>query len=143
MYFKYLKYLINHKYNVCKNCFKQGLYLQGLTHDLDKLLPTRFKAYAKYFYGEKTEEIVDNFEISRLQHINSSKHHWQYWILVTDKAITPYPMPEKYVIEMLADWKAVNDDDHILTRHWYYSARNNMSLHPVTKYRIESLLQSL
>ena len=36
---------------VMKNCFRCGLYWQGLTHDVSKLAPVEFWAGAKYWQG--------------------------------------------------------------------------------------------
>ena len=38
---------------VMKNCFRCGLYWQGLTHDLSKLAPVEFWAGAKYWQGTR------------------------------------------------------------------------------------------
>jgi hypothetical protein len=54
-YLKYLKYIIRHKWYVMIECFKMGLYWRGIVHDLSKLLPSEFVAYAKFFYGKKKD----------------------------------------------------------------------------------------
>jgi len=40
-YLKYLKYLLRHKWFVMLECFKEGLFWLGLTHDLSKFSPKR------------------------------------------------------------------------------------------------------
>ena len=52
-YLKYLWYVIRHKWYVGIECFKKGLYWQGLVHDSSKLFPSEFIPYARYFYGSK------------------------------------------------------------------------------------------
>ena len=61
-YWKYLLYVLEHKKNVFKTCWKRGLYLHALTHDLSKFMPDEFIPYARYFYGNyPTEAILSNF----------------------------------------------------------------------------------
>ena len=48
---KHYKTIRHHKMLVMKNCFRCGLYWQGLTHDLSKLAPVEFWAGAKYWQG--------------------------------------------------------------------------------------------
>ena len=52
MYYKYLQYVIKHKYYVMIECFKVGLYWRGLVHDMSKFRPSEFIPYARYFYGD-------------------------------------------------------------------------------------------
>lgn len=165
MYFKYLKYVIIHKYYVMIECFKLGVPLRGILHDWHKLLPSEFIPYARYFYGKwhswnnlhgdirnhiskkDTQEYVDEqFDIAWLKHQHRGKHHWQYWLLKEDSGkLIALPMPDKYRKEMLADWigtgKAINGKNDV--KDWYYKNRQNMILHPATKFWIEKELKSL
>ena len=105
-YFKYLKYVIRHKWFVMIECFKIGLYWRGIVHDLSKLLPDEFIPYARYFYGGyKLVWINDAFDKAWLLHIHRNPHHWQYWLLQTDDGpLKIIQMPTKYLKEMLCDW---------------------------------------
>lgn len=51
MYWKYLRYLLRHRWFVMLACFREGLYWQGLIHDWSKFLPSEFLPYARYFYS--------------------------------------------------------------------------------------------
>ena len=51
-YIKYFLYILEHKKNVFKMCWKKGLYLHAFTHDLSKFLPDEFFPYANWFYGK-------------------------------------------------------------------------------------------
>ena len=44
---KHFKTITKHKFLVMRQCFKVGLYWQGLTHDLSKYSPTEFFVGAK------------------------------------------------------------------------------------------------
>ena len=52
-YIKYLLYVIQHKYYVFIECWKDGLYWHGITHDLSKFMPSEFFPYARWIYGSK------------------------------------------------------------------------------------------
>ncbi len=58
IYLKYFKYVMEHKINVFKVCYKKrrywkGLIWHGILHDLSKFSPSEFKAYAENFYGDR------------------------------------------------------------------------------------------
>jgi len=120
-YYKYFKYVITHKFWVMKYCFEDGLYIQGILHDINKFRPSNFYAYANYFYlkegkgkfvRDKTgyydaSQTGDNlFDLAWHYHQRTNKHHWQYWIMALDNGtFRCLDMPYKYVREMLADWR--------------------------------------
>jgi len=81
-------------------------------HDASKWGAEEFGPYARYFHNGKGNPT----EMARawLHHLRENPHHWQYWIFpsgasawspngadVEDGALE---MPEKYVLEMVADW---------------------------------------
>ncbi len=43
-----------HRKLVRQNCFRVGLYRQGLMHDLSKYSPTEFLVGARYFQGDRS-----------------------------------------------------------------------------------------
>jgi len=55
-YKQYLSYLIRHKWFVMLECFKEGLYWQGIIHDLSKFLPSKLFPYANFFYNKKVRD---------------------------------------------------------------------------------------
>ncbi len=100
-YLKYLKYVIRHKWFVMLECFKMGIYWQGIAHDFIKLLPSEFVPYANHFYGKKGVKSIKKgrnrsgyykpyntgnnaFDYAWLLHQKRNKHHWQCWILPKD-----------------------------------------------------------
>jgi len=116
MYWSYFKYIVQHKLNVGIECFKDGLYIHAITHDISKFYPSEFIPYAKFFYSKnraKEYNISDesdlNFQTGWFIHQKRNKHHWNYWVSVTRKdEIIPLPMPEKYVKQMICDWKGMS-----------------------------------
>lgn len=157
---KYLKYILRHKFFVLQECYKEGILLRGILHDLSKFRPSEWIPYADYFYGKYPsvkdvygdarihiskfkETVEEEFNEAWLKHIHSNPHHWQYWILREDNgSIRVLPMSDEYRKEMLADWKgagkAINGYDDTL--NWYKKNRKNIILHPETREWIEDEL---
>lgn len=163
---KYLSYVLRHKWFVMLECWKRGLYWRGFVHDLTKFLPCEWNPYVDYFYGKKGDDVTkgrtkdgvykpDNrpkaFDYAWLHHQKFNKHHWQYWILIKDQEEPlVLPMPDKYVIEMLCDWRGagraqgnVESDSWIETKMWYERNRTNMQLHPFTRDYVEMFLTKM
>jgi len=160
MFFKYLWYLIRHKWYVMIECFKLGQYWRGITHDLSKLRPSEFIPYMRYFYGNypsfeiikrhpeftgylTKEQVERDFDEAWLKHIHRNPHHWQHWILREDSGkIKVLNMPEKYILEMIADWHgagmAITGKKN--TKEWYLKNRDKMQLSPFTKESVEIML---
>ena len=215
MYFKYLWYVIRHKWFVFLECCKLGIPWRGIVHDLHKFSPKEFGAYARYFYGDYRDEseirfvelpysqktkqsIKCDFDLAWLHHQKHplGAHHWQYWLLQYDNERTftiqspgdgyglmlcenkkhllwftaadykddafdseawrrlvpiidllnkkpvALPMPEKAVLEMVADWRgagrAISGKDE--TKEWYAKNKDNMILHTATRNLVEKML---
>ena len=51
---KHLSTITKHRHKVIKHCFKAGIGLQGLFHDLSKYSPVEFFTGAKYYQGNKS-----------------------------------------------------------------------------------------
>lgn len=139
-YWKYLKYIIRHKYYVAQECFKYGLYWRGIMHDMSKLLPSEFFAYADYFYANGDERA---FDMAWLKHQKRNDHHWQWWILNEDSGASKYmEMSWDAMTEMICDWvgagKAMGkvspkDDPFYETRAWYRANQNKIRLNITTR----------
>ena len=140
-YWKYFLYILKHKYYVAIECFKTGQFLHALTHDLSKFLPSESFPYAIKFYGGdytfKFFEVESAFDKAWLLHQHRNKHHWDFW--VTSKGIA-IPMPEKYVRQMIADWRAMGRIKGDTAREYYIKNRDNMKLHIDTKLEIEAFM---
>lgn len=155
-YWKYLKYVLRHKWFVFLYCLKYGLIWRGIVHDLSKFRPSEFIPYARNFYGSYPDElsvpmldvgysgpfksdIVAAFMVAWNHHQKRNDHHWQYWMLTWDRGNTELlPMPDKCRKEMIADWKgagrALGKPD---TMEWYLKNRLNIQLHPETRAWVE------
>ena len=164
-YFKYLSYVLRHKWYVTVECFHRGIIWRELLHDLSKFYPSEFIPYANYFYGNgnnikrgrdktgyyKPTDTGDKaFDFAWLLHQKRNKHHWQWWILPTDEeGVKIFEIPEPYKTEMLCDWIGAGkaqgkfspiNDPLQETRIWWNANNHKMQLHPNTRQYFEILL---
>ena len=144
MYWKYLKYVLEHKKNVGIECLKMGLFLHAITHDLSKFRLSEFVPYARFFYSKdrynsykKSDEDDPNFEKGWNHHQKRNKHHWNYWVSITEEyGPVPIEMPMKYVKQMIADWNGMSRKFGGSTKDYFGKNRERMILHPKTIERI-------
>jgi hypothetical protein len=139
-YWNYIKYVVRHRWFVMLECFKYKLYWRGLVHDISKFTPIEFFPYARYFFGpsprgQQTPEEIEDFNYATQIHRNRNPHHWQYWIQYDSaEKIRVLPMPERYLKEMVADWrgvaKALGTAGAVA---WYKQNGPNIVLHPDTR----------
>ena len=156
MYWKYLKYVIRHKWFVFIECCRFKKYWLGIMHDLSKFRPSEFIPYARYFYGNYPEycggsyskyyqaDIDRHFDVAWLNHIHRNKHHWQHWLLQKqDGNLKLIPIPPKYLVEMVADWNgaagiAINGKKD--TIDWYQKNKDNIKLNRINRKFVEGKL---
>ena len=101
-YIKYLKTICVHKWYVFIECFKQGIILQGIVHDLSKFSPSEFIASARYYNGDGNDY---EHQQAWLHHKGHNKHHWEWWVDWDsgDGSYIITKIPLKYMKEMYAD----------------------------------------
>ena len=102
--------ITKHKILVMKECFRVGLYRQGLLHDLSKYSPTEFRVGCKYYQGTRSPNNAERedkgYSSAWLHHKGRNKHHYEYWIdysLDGEKMLAGMKMPVRYVVEMFLD----------------------------------------
>jgi hypothetical protein len=101
---KYAWYVLRHKWFVFVACWRLGIPVRGLLHDLSKLRPSEWVLYARYFYadggrGSRTKYLAA-FDLAWLKHQHRNPHHWQYWLLQEDDGPqVRLRMPQAYVRE--------------------------------------------
>lgn len=149
MFFKYLWYIIRHKWYVGIECLKIGLPIWvALGHDLSKLLPDEFIPYMKQFYSgrqikDENGEFISyaDFDMAWNHHQKRNPHHWQYWLLTMDSGKTfPLEMPARYWKEMVADWRGMSKTVGGTTLYWYSKNRDKIQLHPTTRRYVEDMV---
>lgn len=143
---RYAKYLAYHKWYVGQECFKRGLYVRGVVHDWDKLLPGRWTAYANFFSGaELTPDVKEAFRESWQRHAYLNDHHWQHWVSIHDDGnVRPHEMSDVARREMLSDWigahKALGGHDLL---GWYLEREATILIAPKTKRWLRGELAKL
>ncbi len=150
-YWKHLKVITKHKFYVMQECFKRGLYWQGLIHDLSKYSPIEFFTSARYFQGDQTpigiEKAKNGYSIAWLNHKAKNKHHYEYWIDLCDGELLLCPIPDKYIVEMFCDMigasKAYLKKDFKKCEPYFYFKKNekNFVMHLPSKKKLKKLLQ--
>lgn len=164
-HFKYLSYVIRHKWFVLLAGIKVGAPLWRLIiHDWSKFLPSEWFPYVEKFYGDLPAQdprfnyeqsvkdsynrrVQENFDRAWLLHQNRHPHHWQFWVLMEDSPEGPdryraLPMPEHFAREMVADWmgagRAITGKWEV--NKWYANARRKQVMHPYTREFVEFIL---
>lgn len=155
---QHLTTINHHKFLVMKQCFRVGLYKQGLLHDLSKYSPTEFLVGCKYYQGVRSpnnaEREATGYSKAWLHHKGRNKHHYEYWIdysVDPEEGIVGQKMPVRYVVEMFMDriaaaktyqGKAYKDTQPLA----YYdkgTAKLGKMIHPETAELLRFLLNML
>ena len=104
---KHFKTICKHKFYVAKYCFKAGLFIQGILHDLSKFSPTEFVEGVKYYQGTRSPidacKEKNGVSIAWLHHKGINKHHYEHWQDNFDSGTTHLVMPFKYALELICD----------------------------------------
>lgn len=144
-HWKYLCYLLRHKWFVGRACFRYGRVWQGIVHDWSKFRPDEWFPYANFFYGEKPSSLFSKnaFDLAWLKHQHRNPHHWQHWVLREDSGdIKCLEMPENALVEMICDWEgaglAITGKRE--TRVWYEKNKEHIQLHELSRNLAEALL---
>ena len=105
--------ITEHKILVMRNCFRVGLYWQGLMHDLSKYSPREFLVGARYYQGNRSPNNAERedtgYSSAWLHHKGRNLHHYEYWIDYNSRAtsekdiLIAVKMPLRYVVEMMMD----------------------------------------
>ena len=147
---KYLGYILRHKWYVFIAGRKIGLPLwQGIMHDLSKFRVTEWFAYRNAFFtidGIAQHKKTVEFDFAWLKHQHRNKHHWQYWLLLSDHGVSkPLEMPRRYVLEMVADWLGAGRAITGKWEHeeWFAANKEYMNLHPQTRKLVEEILEMI
>lgn len=162
---QYDEYLKSHLENVVKSCkwlignlpeiflnennISEVLYQCEFKHDRSKYNANEYEAYDKYFYGgNKSFEVVQNFNYAWLIHIHNNPHHWQHWVLLNDnpeEGEIILDMPDNYIIEMICDWWSFSWKQGNLHEifNWYDERKDYIKLSKPTREKVENILESM
>lgn len=144
-----------HRFLVMKNCFRAGLYWQGLTHDLSKFSPDEFIISCKMYQGTRSpneaERELKGYSTAWMHHKGRNKHHFEYWCDYNPKTrrMEPVKMPLIYVCEMFCDRVAASkvymgkDYTDASPLAYFEKGMNTRLIHPETSKLLEMLLKML
>lgn len=160
---KYDEYIEEHKSNVTKafNWIKENIpdifdpevlkdteYNCIYGHDSSKQERDEYEAYDAYFYGNRSYEVMQNFNRAWLLHIHRNPHHWQYWILRNDdpeQGEILIDMPDCYIIEMICDWWSFSWKKGDLREifNWYEERKKYIKLSHYSRGKVEDILKAI
>lgn len=147
--------ITSHRHMVIKHCFKAGIFIQGLKHDLSKYSGEEFWMGSRYYQGYRSpnegERDAYGYSMAWMHHKGRNKHHFEYW---TDynpetRRMSPVKMPVRYVVEMFCDRVAAGKiyqkeqykNDSAL--RYFQTGRVKRMMHPETSDLLEKLLDML
>lgn len=77
-YYNHFKKICQHKFYVFIYCYKAGIPIQGILHDLSKFLPVEFLESSKYYTGDKSPidncKKVNGYSIAWFHHRGRNKN---------------------------------------------------------------------
>lgn len=121
----------------------------GFAHDASKTEPDEYGPYDAYFYGgNRSSQVVDDFNIAWLKHIHRNPHHWQYWILKNDDqdlGEIVLDMQIEYILEMICDWWSFSWSKDSLYEifDWYDARKEYIKLNKNTRKTVEDILDKI
>lgn len=153
---QHFRTITKHKILVMKECFRVGLYKQGILHDLSKYSWTEFRVGCRYYQGNRSPNNAEReergYSSAWLHHKGRNKHHYEYWLdysMDGSGRMTGMKMPVRYVVEMFLDRTAASkvykgkdyrDSDPL---EYYRNGRADGLIHPETRMLLETLLNML
>lgn len=141
---KHLKTILRHKYWVGKYCFKAGIPVQGIIHDLSKFSSTEFVESVKYYQGNRSPidacKEANGYSMAWMHHKGRNPHHYEYWQDNFDNGGKPLIMPYKYAIEMLCDYMGAGraymkeNFSYESEQEWWKNKKSKpLAMHPAIK----------
>ena len=154
-FFGHLRTIRQHRRMVMIHCFKAGIPIMGLLHDLSKYSPTEFIPGVLYYQGNRSpnerEREVEGASRAWMHHKGRNRHHFEYWTDYSPitKRMSPVKMPLRYVVEMFCDrvgaCKTYKGKAYTSSDPYDYFMRGNAKnvMHPETAALLEKLLVML
>ena len=149
---KHFLTISKHRNKVMLHCFKSGIPVRGLLHDLSKFSPVEFFAGVKYWQGTRSpnemERELFGYSAAWLHHKGRNRHHFEYWndVSPVTKRYEPVKMPLKFFKEMFCDRVAASKiyqgKNYTDAHPFNYFDRGNarLYLHPETAALLEKCL---
>ena len=147
--------ITRHRHKVIAHCFRAGIGLQGLFHDLSKYSPAEFFSGAKYYQGNRSPGEAQREEIGYsemwMHHQGRNRHHYEYWFdyVPAARSYAAVKMPVRFVAEMFCDRMAAcktYQKDKYTDRsalEYFLRGQARVRMHPETAALLESWLRLL
>lgn len=136
--FKHLHKTNKHKWYVFINCYKAGIPVRGLLHDLSKYSPTELFEACKGASGHYVHKL-------------RNKHHYEYWQDNFDIGGTPIQMPYKDALELVCDYlgtgmayQGKKNFSYKAEYEWWLNKKSKgIAMHPHTILFVDLMLQDM
>ncbi|MBR5370689.1 MAG: catalase [Oscillospiraceae bacterium] len=152
----HFKTITKHRHQVMLHCFRAGIPIQGLLHDLSKYTPTEFIPGALFYQGTRSpneaEREKNGYSAAWLHHKGRNKHHYEFWndVNPASKRYEPVEMPTRYLIEMFCDRVAASKiyngekyTDADALNYFLSGMKRKIPMHPKTAKKLWFLLKML
>ncbi len=152
---KHFQTITKHRHRVIEHCFRAGIGLQGLLHDLSKYEPAEWIPGVRYYQGTRSpneqERELFGYSVAWMHHKGRNRHHFEYWSDLNPKTkqYESVRMPIRYVKEMFCDRVAASkiyQGERYTNRHpleYYLRGNARSRMHPDTADLLESWLTML
>ena len=150
IHLRYLRYILRHKWFVFWAALDMGIPWLGLIHDWSRFRPSEWIAYAEsapFVKEHKPAAIAEAFERAWNDHQHRNKHHWEYYVHFDyhNHKMRCLPMPDRYLREMIADWRgaAKAQQSKLQVWEWFEANQHRMLLHDDTRRQLEDHMRRL
>lgn len=151
----HLKTITHHRHLVMRNCFRAGIGLQGLKHDLSKYAWTEFIPGVRFYAGDhsptESERKKYGYSAAWMHHKGRNRHHFEYWTdyIPALKRQGAVEMPARYVVESFCDRVAASKTylkEKYTQAHpldYFDKSEAPRAMHPASAALLRNLLQTL
>lgn len=118
----------------------------AFAHDASKDKLDEYEPNDTYFYGgNRSYQVVQDFNYAWLKYIHINPYHWQHWVLLCvepDKGEIILDMPYNYILEMICDWWAFSWKSENLYSifDWYSNHKAYIKLSDKTRKTVDDIL---
>ena len=150
----HLKTITHHRHLVMRNCFRAGIGLQGLKHDLSKYAWTEFIPGVRFYAGDhsptESERKKYGYSAAWMHHKGRNRHHFEYWTdyIPALKRQGAVEMPARYVVESFCDRVAASKTylkEKYTQAHpldYFDKSEAPRAMHPASAALLRNLLQT-
>lgn len=118
--------------------FIENLWL----HDLSKFSAIESVPYSQHDFSKN--EFSPEMKIAWIHHKNHNEHHPEYWLNPSKSGqLDPLPMPDIYILEMVADWIGAGRTYENELENWLPDNLRKFLWHNETSNKVKFILEKL